>query len=86
MVVSESIHLLHSLIEGIGPSSVSSSAFYIINMSDTSDHIDAFFASYLDFEHDSSKEIWAEFNHMCDKFGWDSDDFEKRRGAISKQP
>lgn len=47
-------------------------------MSTDHDQLDDFFSRYPDFEHDPSKEIWAEFNRMCDEFGWDSEDYEMR--------
>ncbi|KAM0489513.1 hypothetical protein ACHAP8_012499, partial [Fusarium lateritium] len=40
------------------------------------DNIDQFFAEYPNFDYDSSRPIWTEFNRMCRFFGWNKDDEE----------
>ncbi|CAG1972963.1 unnamed protein product, partial [Fusarium graminearum] len=55
------------------------------------DHIDRFFVKYPNFNYDSLKPIWIEFNDMCDFFEWDNEDKEMKiakggfKEAIVKQ-
>lgn len=42
------------------------------------DNIDAFFANYSDFQYQRSAPIVEEFYRMCDFFGWEKDDEERK--------
>ncbi|MCJ1377447.1 hypothetical protein MMC17_000542 [Xylographa soralifera] len=46
-------------------------------------HLDAFFADYPSFRYNRKAPLVQEFYRMCDQFGWDSDDEEKKEASFA---